>query len=168
VTAGGRAHSVWRERLIAGGAAATLVLSWFVLFDGLTQGTPWLTAQRMGAAGASVVIDGRGSPTLMTSLLVFSVFHYGGWIAIAGLVLGVVHRARKQPTLLLGALLLSVMAYLPIVGVSTMLVAMGWGRGTWVRFIVAALIGGMAVATQAYRAHPGLVRYELAHIGDED
>jgi hypothetical protein len=167
VIAGARRHSVWRERLIAGVAAATLVLCWFMLFDGLTAGTPWLTAQRMGAAGVSVVINGRGSPTLVTSLIVFSVFHYGGWIAIAGLVLGVVHRARKQPSLLLAALLLSVMAFVPVVGVSTMLGAMGWGSATRLRFMVAALIGGMTVAAQAYRAHAELVRYEFAHIDDD-
>ncbi|MDB4912704.1 MAG: hypothetical protein JWM95_348 [Gemmatimonadetes bacterium] len=167
MTAGSRTHFVWRERLIAGVAAATLVLCWFLLFDGLTAGTPWLTAQRIGAAGARVVINGRGSPTLTTSLAVFSVFHYAGWIAISGLVLGVVHRARKQPTLLLAALLLTVMAYVPLVGVSTMFVAMGWGSGMWVRVMVAALIGGMTVAAQAYRAHPGLVRHEFAHIDDD-
>lgn len=75
--AGGPAHSVWRERLIAGVAAATLVVCWFVLFDQLTVGAPWLTARRIGGAAATTV------------------------------------------------------------------------------------------AAQAYRAHPGLVRYELAHIEDE-
>ena len=166
--AGGRAHSVWRERLIAGVAAATLVLCWFVLFDGLTVGTPWLTAQRVGTALARVAIEGPVSPNLVTSLVLFSVLHHGVWIAIASFVLGVVHRAEKHPSIVLPALLLSVIVYLPLIGVITMLVEIGWGRGTWVRLILAALVGGVTVGVQAYRAHPGLVRYELAHIQDDE
>ena len=166
--AGGRAHSVWRERLTAGVAAATLVLCWFVLFDGLTMGTPWQTPQRLGAALASVVIGGAVSPTPVTSFVLFSLLHYGVWIAIASFVLGVVHRAEKHPSIVLAALLLSVILCLPLIGVSTMLAEVGWGTGTWARFMLAALIGSVTVGAQAYRAHPGLVHYELAHIDEED
>ena len=163
-----RGHSVWRERLIAGVAAATLALCWFLLFDGLTLGTPWLTAQRIGTAIARIVIEDPVSPTLVTSLVFFALLHFGGWIGIASLVLGVVHRAEKRPSILLPALLLSVILYLPLIGLSTMLVEIGWGSGTWARFLLAALIGSVTVAAQAYRAHPGLVRYELAHIQDDE
>ena len=166
--AGGRTHSVWRERLTVGVAAATLVLCWFVLFDGLTIGTPWHTPQRVGAALARVVIKGPVSPTLVMSFALFSLFHYGVWIAIASFVLGVVHRAEKHPSIVLPALLLSVILYLPLIGVSTMLVEIGWGSGTWARLMLAALIGGVTVGALAYRAHPGLVRYELAHIQDDE
>jgi hypothetical protein len=164
---GARPHSVWRERLIAGVAAGTLVLCWFVLFDSLTMGNPWHTVQRIGAAITRFVIGGR-SPTLVTSLVLFCVIHYGVWIANAGFLLGAVHRAEKQPSIVVPALLLNAIFYVPFIGVITMFVELGWGSGSWVRFILGALMGGVAVAALVYRAHPDLVRYELAHVDDDE
>ena len=161
-------HSIWRERLMAGVAAASLVLCWFVLFDGLTVGTPWQTVQRMGGTIAKLVLGGQWSPTLTTSLVFFCVLHFSVWIAIASFVLGVVHRARRHPTIVVPALLLSVILYVPLVGVITMFVELGVGSGSWARFLLGALIGSATVAALAYRAHPGLVRYELAHMGDDE
>jgi len=163
-----RAHSVWRERLIAGVAAGTLMLCWFLFFDGLTMRNPWHAVERTGGALAWVFMGAGGAPSLATSLVFFSVLHYGVWIATASFVLGVVHRAKKHPTIVLPALLLSVIISVPLIGVITMLVQLGWGNGSWVRFMIGALIGAGTVAVQAYRAHPGLVRYELAHLDDEE
>lgn len=160
-------HPVWRERLIAGGAAATLVLCWYVLFDGLTMGNPWHTAQRIGGAFGRFLIAGQ-SPTLVTSLFFFCVLHYGVWIGIASFVLGVVHRGRKHPSIVVPAMLLSAILYVPLTGVIGMFVQLGWGSSAWPRFLLGALIGGVTVAAQAYRTHPGLVRYELAHAGDDE
>ena len=162
-----RSHSVWRERLIAGGAAATLVLCWYLPFDGLTIGNPWFTVQRIGGAVARFVIGGQG-PTLVTALIFFCVVHYSAWIAIASFVLGVVHRGRKHPSIVVPAMLLGVILYVPLIGMIAAFVQLGWGGGAWPRFILGALIGSAIVTTQAYRTHPVLVRYELAHIGDEE
>jgi hypothetical protein len=152
---------------MAAGAAGTLVFCWFALFDALTIGNPWYTAQRIGGAFGRFLIGGR-SPTLATSLVFFGVIHYGAWIANASLLLGVVHRAEKQPSIVVPALLLNAIFYVPFVGLVTMFVELGWGSGSWIRFIVGALIGGVTVAALVYRAHPGLVRYELAHVDDDE
>jgi hypothetical protein len=157
---------VWRERLIVGVSAGTIVLFWFVLFDALTIGNPWHTPQRLGSALTKLIIGGR-SPTLVTSLVFFCVLHYGAWIANASLALAVVHHAEKQPTIVVPALLLNLILYVPFIGVITMFVELGWGSGSWLRFILGALIGGVTVATLAYRAHPSLVRQELAHLYDD-
>ena len=163
----GQAHSARRERLIAGGTAATLVLCWFLLFDGLTIGNPWYTVQRTGGALGRFLTGGR-SPALVTSLVFFCVLHYGAWIANASLLLGVVHRGKKHPTIVLPALLMNAIFYVPFIGLITMFVELGWGSGSWIRFIVGSLIGGVTVAALVYRAHPGLVRYELAHLDDDE
>ena len=160
-------HSVWRERLIAGGAAATLVLCWYLLFDGLTIGNPWFTVQRIGGAVARFVIGGQ-APTLVTALIFLCVLHYGAWIAIASFVLGVVHRGRKHPSIVVPAMLMGAILYVPLIGMIAAFVQLGWGSAAWPRFILGALIGSATVAAQAYRTHPDLVRYELAHVGDEE
>jgi hypothetical protein len=158
---------VWHERLITAGAAGTLVLCWFVLFDSLTIGNAWYTVQRIGSAFGRFLIGGR-SPTFVTSLVFFCAIHYGAWTANASFLLGVVHRAEKQPTVLVPALLLNAIFYVPFIGVITMFVELGWGSSSWLRFILGALIGGVTVAALVYRAHPSLVRHELAHIDDEE
>jgi len=163
-----RTHSVWRERLIAGLISGTVVACWLVLYDALTTGNPWLTAQHIGSIFARPVVGPGRSPTLAISLVLFGVVHYAVWIANASFVMGVVHRGEKQPSLLTAALILSMLLYVPFIGLVTMLVEMGAGTGAYTRFIVGALIGSVTVVTQAYRSHPGLVRYELAHLDDDD
>lgn len=159
-------HSVWRERLIAGMAAGVLVLFWFVLFDGLVSGDPLHTVQRTGRA-IGMFVTGR-SPSFLPALVFFSVYHFGVWIANASLVLGVVHRGEKNPSIVVPILLLSVILYVPFVGVLTMVVEIGWGSdNTLARFLLASVIGAVTVAAQAYRTHPGLVRYELTHSEDD-
>jgi hypothetical protein len=163
----GRAHSARRERLVAGVTAGTLVLCWFVLFDSLTIGNSWYTVQRIGGAFGRFLIGGR-SPTFVTSLAFFCVIHYGAWLANATLMLAVVHRGEKHPSIVIPALLLNAIFYVPFIGLITMFVELGWGSGSWVRFILGALIGGITVAALVYRAHPDIVRYELAHLDAED
>jgi hypothetical protein len=158
---------VWRERLIAGVAAATLVLCWFMLFDGVTMDNPWYTVQHVGGGAGRLVAGGSRSPTLVLSFLFFCVIHYTAWIANASVLLMVVHRGEKYPTIVVPALLLEAILYVPFIGVLTILVELGWGSGSWVRFLIGALIGGTTVAALVYRAHPRLVRRELAEIGDD-
>jgi hypothetical protein len=159
---------VWRERVISGLAAGTLVLGWFIVFDGLTIGNPWYTVERVGGAIGKSIVGGQSSPTLVPSLLFFCVIHYVAWIANASVVLGILHRGEKQPTIIIPILLLNGILYVPFIGVITIFVELGWGSGSWVRFIVGALIGGVTEAALAYRAHRDLLRYELAHIDDDD
>jgi len=164
----GRAHSVWRERLIAGLVGGTVVVCWLVLYDALTTGNPWLTAEHVGSIFGRLVVGPARSPTLAISLVLFCVVHYAVWIANASFVIGVVHRGEKNPAILVSALILSIVLYVPFIGLIAMLVEMGAGSGAYVRFIVGALIGGVTVVAQAYRIHPGLVRYELAHLDDDE
>ena len=163
-----RAHSVWRERLIAGLISGTVVVCWLVLYDALTTGNPWLTAEHIGSIFGRQVFGAGRSPTLAISLVFFCVVHYAMWIANASFVIGVVHRGKKDPNILALALILSILLYVPFIGLVTMLVEMGAGTGAYTRFIVGALIGGVTVVAQAYRSHPGLVRYELAHLDDDE
>ena len=161
-----RAHSARRERLTIGVTAGTLVLFWFLLFDSTTMGNPWHTVQRIGAATTKFFVGGR-SPALVTSIVFFSVLHYGAWIANASLMLAVVHRGEKQPSIVVPALLLNAIFLVPFIGIITMFVELGWGSGSWVRFTLGALIGGVTVAGLVYRAHPNTVRYELTHLEDD-
>jgi hypothetical protein len=164
----GRAHSVWRERLIAGLISGTVVVCWLVLYDALTTGNPWLTAEHIGSIFARPVVGPARSPTLAISLVLFCVVHYAVWIANASFVIGVVHRGEKNPAILVSALILSIVLYVPFIGLVTMLVEMGAGSGAYTRFVLGSFIGGAAVAAQAYRSHPGLVRYELAPLDDDE
>ena len=164
----GRAHSVWRERLIAGLVGGTVVVCWLVLYDALTTGNPWLSAEHIGSIFARPVVGPARSPTLAISLVLFCVVHYAVWIANASFVIGVVHRGEKNPAILVSALILSIVLYVPFIGLVTMLVEMGAGSGAYMRFVLGSFIGGAAVAAQAYRSHPGLVRYELAHLDDDE
>jgi hypothetical protein len=164
----GRAHSVWRERLIVGAVSGTVVLCWLVLYDAFAAGNPWLTAQHVGAIFARPIVGPGRSPTLITSVVFFCVVHYAVWIADGSLVMGVVHRGEKDSNLVTLALILSILFYVPYVGLVAMLVGMGAGSATYARLIVGALIGGATVAAQAYRIHPGVVRYEFAHLDDDE
>jgi hypothetical protein len=167
-TTSGTADSVWRERLIAGLISGTVVVGWLVLYDALTTGNPWLTAEHIGSIFGRQVFGAGRSPTLAISIVFFCVAHYAMWIANASFVIGVVHRGEKQPSILTPAVILSMLLYVPFIGLVTMLVEMGAGSGAYMRFLLGALIGGVTVVAQAYRTHPGLVRYELAHLDDDE
>jgi hypothetical protein len=164
----GRAHSVWRERLTAGLISGTVVVCWLILYDALTTGNPWLTAEHIGSIFARQVFGAGRSPTIAISLVFFCVVHYAVWIANASFVIGVVHRGEKQPSILTSAFILSILLYVPFIGLIAMLVEMGAGSGAYMRFLLGALIGGVTVVAQAYRMHPGLVHYELAHLDDDE
>jgi hypothetical protein len=161
------AHSVWRERLIAGVISGTVVVCWFVLFDTLTARGPLQLAQRIGGALAQLVIGGPSIP-LATSLVFFCVFHYGVWILNASVVLGVIHRARKHPSIVVLTAIVILILYMPLLAMSTMFVSLGWGHGSWIRFIVGTLLGEITAIVLACRAHPGLFSYELKHIDDDE
>jgi hypothetical protein len=164
----GIGHHARRERLIGGVRAATVVVCWFALVDALTVGKPWYTAERIGAATASIAARDGQAPALGTAIVLFLLVHYAGWIALASVTLGVVHRAERHPTMLLAAVLMSILVQLFLVGIIALLAEMGWGGGAWLRFGAGALVGGVALAMHAYRTHPDFVRFELAHMGDDE
>ena len=94
-------HPILREGAIAGLIGATVVAIWFLGVDWIA-GHPFFTPATLGHALLSIL----GPPAVDDSDLVhvaaYTVFHYAAFIGVGALASLVIHTAGREPSILLG------------------------------------------------------------------
>jgi hypothetical protein len=103
----GPAHSTIREGVIAGGLGALAVALWFLLVDGIA-GRALHTPALLGAMilrTPDPIAVAEGPNRLMLAAL-YTPIHFILFALFGVLVVFLMHRARKQPSLLMLALIL--------------------------------------------------------------
>jgi hypothetical protein len=148
-------HHTVLEGTIAGAIAATGVALWFFVGDVIAGAVP--TPALLGSALANVLGAGAVAASPLAAALAYTVVHYAAFIALGVGAAALVHRARRDATVLAAALLGFVVAEFSFVGVLALLNALtSTGALTWPQLAVGNLVGCALLGAWLWRRHPAL------------
>jgi hypothetical protein len=154
-------HSVVREGFISGAIGATTVALWFLILDTI-QGRPLYTPEVLGAALFSLL----GPPFSESSTLRvagYTVFHYAVFLALGALLVFLVHKARREPNILAGVLVVFVAFEIGFYGLSALLSQRELlGDLGWYQIMIGNLLSAVTMGTYIWRTHPQLAG-DFAH-----
>lgn len=151
-----RTHSTIREGIVAGAIAATGVAAWFLIVD-LVAAEAFFTPKRLGMAFGQVFGVGPMANSEWVAFFGYTVVHYVGFAVVATLAAGIVHLARRQPTVFAGAFLAFFIAEALIYIFIALLHATDLlGHLTWVLIAAGNIIGAVLIGWKLWRDHPGL------------
>jgi hypothetical protein len=154
-------HTIARDGIVAGVLGATAVAVWFLGIDTIS-GRPLATPAALGR-GLIGVLGPRGSEGPATFVIVYTLFHYMAFIGVGLLVAAIVHWARREPSILAGAMMLFVALEVGIYGLSSALSESPFfGALGWAAVATGNLVAAIAMGTYMWRTHPEL-KGELDH-----
>lgn len=163
-------HSLAREATDSGFLGAVAVFLWFLLLDSIT-GQPLRTPNLLGQA--LVYGDPLARPGLdFVAIVAYSGLHLILFTLLGFVIVGLVHLANRQPTLLFGLFLGFVMFEMLFGGFAYMLVqAIDGGSFSWGSLIVGNLVAIVAMGAYLRPTHRiidrWLARVPLGDTGDE-
>jgi hypothetical protein len=154
-------HSIMRDGIVSGVLGATAVALWFLGLDTL-YARPLATPTALGR-GLLRIFGPPGDEGVLTFVVGYTIFHYFAFIVAGVLLAVIVHWARRQPTVLAGAMMLFVAFEIGFYGLSAALQespflgALGWAQVATGNLIAALVMGGYM-----WRTHPEL-KEELSY-----
>ena len=149
-------HPLLREGVIAGLIGATCIAVWFLGVD-MVAGHAFFTPATLGRALLRVFGPIPADESVVTLVLVYTVFHYLAFMVVgifAALVLDV---AGREPSVLLGFVVLFAafeVGFYALVGLVQHASALG--TLVWYQVMLGNLIAAVAMGIYLWRAHPGL------------
>ncbi|HJU90779.1 MAG TPA: DoxX family protein [Gemmatimonadaceae bacterium] len=158
-------HPLLREGAIAGILGATAIAVWFLFVD-LISGRPLHTPATLGRALFQVLGPVPEGESQFFHIIAYTIFHYGAFILVGILAAAIVRAAAREPSVLLGFVILFVAfeigfhALVALLQETTDLGALAWYNIMAGNLIAAAIMG-----TYLYRTNPAL-RHEFTHALD--
>ena len=149
------AHSTIREGVIAGGLGALAVALWFLLVDGIS-GRALHTPALLGAIvlrAPDPIAAAEGPNRLMLAAL-YTPIHFFLFALFGVLVVFLMHRASKQPSLLMLALILFAVFEGGFTGLVAMLAQTALGDLAWQQVAIGNLIAVIVMGVYMWRRHP--------------
>jgi hypothetical protein len=163
-------HSLAREGTDSGFLGAVAVFLWFLLVDSIA-GQPFRTPNLLGQA--LVYGDPLARPGLdFIAIAAYSALHLVLFTLLGFVIVGLIHLAIRQPTLLFALFLGFVMFEVLFGGFAYMLVeALKAGSFTWWSLVVGNVVAILAMGAYLKRGHRlidrWLARVPLGDTGDE-
>ena len=152
-------HRTVHEGAVAGALGATVVAAWFLIVDTL-QARPLHTPRLLGDALMRAIgwepFLGQAGPVILYTLVHYAAFAVLGMIAVL-----VVHASFKEPTLLLGLLMVFVMAQVAIYMYILLLDITLLGQIAWLQIGLANVMAALAMGRYLWWRHPGVERHLL-------
>ena len=151
----GPAHSTIREGVVAGGLGALAVALWFLLVDGIA-GRPLHTPALLGAMVLRTpdpIAAAEGPDRLMFAAL-YTPIHFILFALFGVLVISLMHRAKKQPNILMLALMLFAVFEVGFTGLVALLGQTALGDLAWYQVAIGNLIAVMLMGWYVWRRHP--------------
>ena len=151
----GPAHSTIREGVITGGLGALAVALWFLLVDGIA-GRALHTPALLGAMVLRTpdpIAAAEGPNRLMFAAL-YTPIHFILFALFGVLVVFLMHRAKKQPSLLMLALMLFVVFEGGFTGLVAILEQTALGDLAWYQVAIGNLIAVIVMGWYVWRRHP--------------
>jgi hypothetical protein len=151
----GPAHSTIREGVIAGGLGALAVALWFLLVDGIAGRalhTPALLGAMVLRTPDPMAAD-EGPKRLILAAL-YTPIHFILYVLFGVLVVFLMHRAKKQPSLLMLALILFAVFEGGFTGGVAMLEQTALGDLAWYQVAIGNLIAVIVMGWYVWRRHP--------------
>ena len=153
---------VLREGVVAGLIGATTIAVWFFVVD-LIAGRPLFTPETLGRSLLSILGPAPAGESTMLYVAAYTLVHYAAFAAVGILAAGALQAARREPSLLLGFVILFVafeVGFHAVVGLleeTTPLGALAW----W-QVMAGNLLAATAMGIYLWRAHPAL-REQFSH-----
>ena len=151
----GPAHSTIREGVIAGGLGALAVALWFLLVDGIA-GRALHTPALLGAMVLRTpdpIAASEGPNRLMLAAL-YTPIHFILFALFGVLVVFLMHRAKKQPSLLMLALMLFAIFEGGFTGLVAILEQTALGDLAWYQVAIGNLIAVIVMGWYVWWRHP--------------
>ena len=151
----GPAHSTIREGVIAGGLGALSVALWFLLLDGIA-GRALHTPALLGAmvSGMPNPIAASEGPNRLMLAALYTPIHFILFALFGVLVVFLMHRAKKQPSLLMLALILFAVFEGGFTGLVAMLEQTALGDLAWYQVAIGNIIAVIVMGWYVWRRHP--------------
>ncbi len=151
----GPAHSTIREGVIAGGLGAVAVALWFLLVDGIA-GRALHTPALLGALILRTPdpIGAADGPNRLNLAALYTPIHFILFVLFGVLVVFLIHRATKQPSLLMLALILFAVFEGGFTGGVAMLEQTALGDLAWYQVAIGNLIAVIVMGWYVWRRHP--------------
>ena len=138
-----RTHHSLREGLTLGLMVATSIWLWLVIVDAIA-GQPFRTFHVLGG------------------IALFTVLHYLLCLAYGVAAVAVVHRAAREPSLIMAAAFGFFVISFAFAMLSALLSQVGLGQLAWVRILGGNVVGGMLTFILLSRTHPVLETFKEA------
>jgi hypothetical protein len=162
-----RTHDVPREGVVAGFIGATAVAMWFLILDTI-QGRPFHTPSILGEALFSLL--GLPQSGTITYVAVYTIFHYAAFALTGILLVFLIHKSRRIPSILAGLLLGFVVFEMGFYFLSALLSAPTLlGDIAWYQIAIGNLLAAAGMSLYLVRTHPFLTTdLNLALRGEDD
>ncbi|MDF1505659.1 hypothetical protein [Roseisolibacter sp. H3M3-2] len=144
------------DGLLAGVIGATVIAVWFLIVDA-ADGRPFFTPTTLGAALVGAAPSEAGRPSAASLVLAYTVFHYGAFVLVGLAAALLVSLAEREPSVLLGFVLLFAVAEVGIYALVAILdVASPFGAHAWLALMIGNLLAVLAMGAFFWRRRSGL------------
>lgn len=149
-------HPLLREGTIAGLLGATAIAVWFLIVD-LVSGRAFFTPATLGRALFRVLGPVPAGESEIVHIAAYTLFHYAAFIAIGLLAAVIVRAAAREPSVLIGFVILFVAFEIGFYALVALLQeASALGALAWYNVMAGNLIAAAIMGTYLYRANPAL------------
>jgi uncharacterized membrane protein YphA (DoxX/SURF4 family) len=154
-----------REGIIVGVIGATIIAVWFFAID-LIGGRPLFTPATLGRGMLRIFgpLDAETSTALL--VLIYTIVHYAAFIVLGLIVSMIVNVARREPSILLGFVVLFAAMEVGFYALAGLLQqATPLGALAWYNVMLGNLLAAIGMGFYLWRMHPSL-REQFAHALD--
>ena len=146
-------HPLLHDGIIAGLIGASAIALWFLIIDTIA-GQPFRTPAALGNGLLDVLGPADATDSKVTFVLVYTIFHFGAFMFVGLLASLIVHLAKKEPSILLGFVVLFVATEVGFYGLVGLLhQASALGSLAWYQVMLGNLIAASAMGVYFWRTH---------------
>jgi uncharacterized membrane protein YphA (DoxX/SURF4 family) len=149
-------HPLLRDGTIAGLLGATAIAIWFLIVD-VISGRAFFTPATLGRALFRILGPTPAGESEVVHIVVYTLFHYAAFIAIGILAAAMVRAAAREPSVILGFVILFVAFEIGFYALVALLQeASSLGALAWYNVMAGNLIAAAIMGTYLYRSNPAL------------
>lgn len=146
-------HPLLHDGIIAGLIGASAIAVWFLVIDTIA-GHPFRTPAVLGNGLVDVFGAPDATDSALTFVLVYTIFHFGAFMFVGLLAALIVHLAKREPSILLGFVVLFVATEIGFYGFTGLLhEASSLKDLAWYQVMLGNLIAASAMGYYFWRTH---------------
>jgi len=160
-------HPLLHDGIIAGLIGAAAIAIWFLIIDKVA-GQPFRTPIALGNGLVDVFGPADATDSKVTFILAYTIFHFAAFMFVGLLAALIVHLAKREPSILLGFVVLFVATEIGFYGFTSLLHEASSLRVlAWYQVMLGNLIAASSMGYYFWRTHREL-RDEFRHSLDWD
>lgn len=149
-------HPLLKDGFVSGIIGATVIAVWFLIID-VASGRPFYTPTVLGRGLFGVFGPVATNESAFTFVATYTVFHFAAFILVGMIAALVVDVARKEPSILIGFVMLFAATEVGILALTTLLdVGSALGRLAWLQVMAANALAALAMGWYFWRTHKEL------------